>query len=167
MTSAKKLILMRHAKTETHARTDHARVLTDRGRRDSRAAGVWLAAEQHVPDCILVSSAARARGTVDELIGELGGVEPSVIVLDGLYGADEYDVLAICAAYVPGETETAMVVGHNPTIALTSWLVQPEESRVETYFPTSGLAVFDVDVEWNEVDPGVGTFVTAHSPKDQ
>ena len=48
-------------------------------------------------------------------------------MLDELYGADEYDVLAICAAKVPSDAQTAMVVGHNPTMAMTAWLIQPEE----------------------------------------
>jgi len=167
MTSAKQLIVMRHAKTETHASSDHARVLTDRGERDSLNAGRWLASEGLAPDVVLVSSAARARGTVDHLVTGLGeGAAPEVVVLDELYGADEYDVLAICAARIPAASSIALVVGHNPTMAMTAWLVQPAETRADTYFPTSGLAVFEVDVEWNEVDPGVGAYVRSHTPKD-
>lgn len=156
---------MRHAKTESFASSDRVRELTERGRRDSRAAGRWLAASDLVPDCILVSSAARAGGTVDQLC-EAMGRRPEVVVLDELYGADEYDVLAICAAEVPSDIRTAMVVGHNPTMAMTAWLIQPEESRADTHFPTSGLAVFEIDVEWSEVDPGVGSLVTTHTPHD-
>jgi len=167
MTSAKQLIVMRHAKTEHHASSDHARVLTDRGEADSEAAGRWLAAEGLVPDVVLVSSAARARGTVERLVSGLGeGADPEVVVLDQLYGADEYDVLEICAERIPAGSRTALIVGHNPTMAMTSWLVQPEESRVDNYFPTSGLAVFEVDVEWNEVEPGVGAYVRSHTPQD-
>jgi phosphohistidine phosphatase len=167
MTSAKQLIVMRHAKTESHASSDHARVLTDRGERDSEAAGRWLAEQGLTPQVVLVSSAARARGTVDRLVAGLEfGPAPDVVVLDELYGADEYDVLALVAQHVPAGTGIAMVVGHNPTMAMTSWLVQPDEERVDTYFPTSGLAVFEVDVAWDEVDPGVGTFVRSHTPKD-
>ena len=59
-----------------------------------------------------------------------------------------------------------LVVGHNPTMAMTAWLIQPEETRAETYFPTSGIAVFEIDVEWSELDPGVGTLVATHTPHD-
>jgi len=163
--AAKQLILMRHAKTESFASSDHVRELTDRGERDSRHAGHWLASSELVPDCIVVSSAARARGTVDQVC-EAMGTRPQVIVLDELYGADEYDVLAVCAAKVPSQTQVAMVVGHNPTMAMTAWLIQPDESRAETYFPTSGIAVFEFDVEWSELDPGVGTLVSTHTPHD-
>lgn len=159
----KQLVVMRHAKTEAYASSDHVRELTERGRRNARDAGTWLKAHDLVADCILVSSAARARATVDALLETMGG-KPEVLVLDELYGADEYDVLAICAAKVPSDSRTVMVVGHNPTMAMTAWLIQPEESRADTYFPTSGLAVFEIDVEWNEVDPGVGILVDTHTP---
>ena len=161
----KQLIVMRHAKTEPHASSDHVRELTDRGRRNSRDAGTWMASRDLVPDCVLVSSAARARGTVDALLESLGA-RPQVVVLDELYGADEYDVLAICAAKVPSDARIAMVVGHNPTMAMTGWLIQPEESRADTYFPTSGIAVFEIEVEWSEVDPGVGTLTDTYTPHD-
>ena len=164
-TTTKQLIVMRHAKTESFATSDHVRELTDRGKRDSRGAGQWLAAQELVPDCILVSSASRARGTVDVLCDAMGS-RPEVIVLDELYGADEYDVLALCAAKIPNATSRAMVVGHNPTIEMTAWLIQPEDTRADTSFPTSGLAVFEVDVEWAEVDAGVGSLVATHTPHD-
>jgi phosphohistidine phosphatase len=163
--AAKQFIIMRHAKTESFASSDHVRELTERGKRDSRAAGQWLSVSELVPDCIVVSSAARARGTVDQLC-EAMGKRPEVIVLDELYGADEYDVLALCAATVPGDSQIALVVGHNPTMAMTAWLIQPEEARADTYFPTSGIAVFEIDAEWSELDPGVGTLVATHTPHD-
>ena len=37
------LIVMRHAKSEGSASSDHARPLTDQGRSDAQAVGRWLA----------------------------------------------------------------------------------------------------------------------------
>ena len=42
MTDRRRLIVMRHAKAENFADTDHERTLTDRGRADAEAAGARL-----------------------------------------------------------------------------------------------------------------------------
>ena len=57
------LVIMRHAKAERTAATDHARQLTDRGRRDAVAAGQMLAQSGASLELALVSTAARAQET--------------------------------------------------------------------------------------------------------
>src|SRR4029453_4877390 len=55
-----RLILLRHARAEQGAGTpDHQRELAKRGRRDAKAAGVWLAGHEIGFDLVLVSSSAR------------------------------------------------------------------------------------------------------------
>lgn len=157
------LIVMRHAKAEGYAGTDHDRELTDRGRSDSRAAGVWLADNDLAPDLILVSSAARALGTADEVCGGLG-VVPETKVISDLYGADEYDVVAICANEIPDETGCALVIGHNPTMEGTAVFMQPEDNRREISLPTAGIAVLEVPEPWHHLEPGSGSLVEAWTP---
>ena len=75
-------------------------------------------------------------------------------LVDDLYGADGYDVLETVADEVPDEVTTAMVVGHNPTMAQVAFLLQAEGAD-EVRFPTSGIGVFELDVDsWAELDGG-------------
>ena len=59
----RRLMLLRHAKTETHAPSgrDQDRRLDDRGHRDAAEMGDWIASHPPVPETVLVSHAVRAR----------------------------------------------------------------------------------------------------------
>jgi phosphohistidine phosphatase len=162
----RRLVVMRHAKAEASATSDHARDLTDRGRRQSREAGARMADSGLVPELVLVSSAVRARSTCREVLAGMGtGVEIDVQVLDSLYEADADDVLAACATEVPEETVTVLVIGHNPTIAETAEHLQPEEDRVDRSFPTAAYAAFSVEGAWADLAPGTGTLLDSYSPR--
>ena len=57
----KVLILFRHSKAEqVPGKPDHERSLTGRGRRDARAAGVWMHEHELGPELVLCSTAIRA-----------------------------------------------------------------------------------------------------------
>src|ERR1700737_246170 len=86
----RRLMLLRHAKTETDAPSgkDHDRRLDDRGQGDAADVGGWLARNRHVPDLVLVSSAIRALQTWNILAGVMKtGPRPLVAHLAELYGA--------------------------------------------------------------------------------
>jgi phosphohistidine phosphatase len=162
----RRLVLMRHAKAEASAASDHARDLTDRGRRQSRDVGARMADSGVVPELVLVSSAVRARSTCREVLAGIGtGLEIEVQVLDSLYDADADDVLAACATEVPAETVTVLVIGHNPTIAETAELLQPDQDRVELSFPTAAYAAFSVEGAWADLAPGTGRLLDSYGPK--
>ena len=46
----RRLVVIRHAKAEAVAASDHARTLTHRGRRDAAEAGLWARAAGVLPD---------------------------------------------------------------------------------------------------------------------
>src|SRR5580765_1770950 len=108
---SKRLVVVRHSKTEAWSTTDHARALTDRGRRDARDLGRWLKGIRVVPEVVLVSSATRALETA-ELMVETLGAKPAVTVLSELYAAGPDDVLVQCAT-IADDVSCAAVVGHN------------------------------------------------------
>jgi phosphohistidine phosphatase len=162
----RRLVVMRHAKAEASAASDHARDLTDRGRRQSRAAGARMADQGVVPELVLVSSATRARSTCREVLAGMGtGLEIDVRVLDSLYDADADDVLAACATEVPAETLTVLVIGHNPTIAETAELIQSGQDRVELSFPTAAYAAFSLEGAWADLAPGAGSLLDSYTPQ--
>ena len=166
MTTPRRLVVMRHAKAEGYAATDHDRRLTERGHRDAADAGRFLADLGVVPDHVLVSSATRTQETWAEVHAECGG-EPSVDVTRALYGAGPEDVLEAVRS-VPHEAGTVMFVGHNPTAATVAYLLDDgkgDAGATEVLlegFPTSALAVFEVEDPWTGVGGGVGRLTHAH-----
>jgi phosphohistidine phosphatase len=161
----RRIVVMRHAKTESAASSDHERELTDRGRRDARAAGGWLADQGLAPAVVLVSSAVRARSTADEVCAA-SGTTPDVRVLDSLYDGDEYDVIDACVAEVPEDADVVLVVGHNPTVTMAANLLQTDEERRHLALPTAALAVLDIPGTWSDLGPGAGSLVTVYEAGD-
>jgi phosphohistidine phosphatase len=152
----RRLILMRHAKAEQVAPTDHQRPLSTRGRADAIAAGEHLARIGLFPDYALVSSAARTLGTWDGVARSIGD-KTQVVVERALYGAAPAQVLEEISL-VPAETETLIVIGHNPTMEWLSFdLDDADESAasaravVASGFPTSAVTVFDVADGWADI----------------
>ncbi len=162
-TGTKRLIVMRHAKTENAAADDHARRLTQRGERDAVAAGTWLTRQHAVPEVVLVSSATRARATVDRLMDGLDA-KPDVQVLDELYGATAHDVVELCGR-IPARVKCAAVVGHNPTMAMVAQLLLGDDGRL-THFPTAAIAVIEVSAGWDVVEEASGSLLLTHTPHD-
>src|SRR3974390_366310 len=62
-----RLMLLRHAKTETDAPSGRAqdRRLDERGLRDAAEMGGWIGRHPPFPDCVFVSPAVRAQQTWD------------------------------------------------------------------------------------------------------
>ena len=109
-----RLLLMRHAEAASgEGLPDHERPLTERGEQDARTMGRWLQAQDTVPDIVWCSSALRARQTWAAAAAALAGPEPAF--LRSVYQAAPRDLLALLRE-VPVDIETAMLIGHNPTM---------------------------------------------------
>lgn len=165
--TARTLVLVRHAKAEAAAPSDHERRLTDRGRADAAEAGRWLAGAGVVPDHALVSDAARAVETWEELAAGAGW-DPDCETSAGLYAAgpeSALDLMRDC----PPEVRTLVVVGHNPTIATLAELLDDgegdEEASTELVtggFPTSAAVVLEVDGDWEDLAEAGATVRAFH-----
>ena len=61
----RRLMLLRHAKTEHDAPSGHDqdRRLDERGRLDAAAIGTWIGRHLPLPDAVMVSTAVRAKQT--------------------------------------------------------------------------------------------------------
>ena len=101
------LILWRHAEAED-GMPDLARELTDKGRKQAAKMAEWLRPRLPKDVRILVSPAQRARQTADALDMHYEVVEQIAP------GADAAQLLS--AVGWPEATETALVVGHQPTL---------------------------------------------------
>lgn len=151
------LVVMRHSQAEAQAVSDDRRALTAQGRADSAAAGRWLAGQGLRPDRALVSAALRTAQTW-EAVAEAAGWSVPAELDPGLYDAEPDTVLDLLRA-LDDDVRTAMVLGHNPTMASVAQLLDDgegdpgAENAMATGFPTSAAAVFEVAGEWG----GLGT----------
>lgn len=149
-----RLVLVRHAKAEQSAPTDFERPLSERGRRDARAAGAWLADRGIIPDAALVSAAVRATQTWQELCAG-GGYDESVAEVDrGLYQAG-VDTTIDLVRFTDESVRTLVVVGHNPTMEMFALLVDDGTGELDPSagYPTSALTVFELDDHWDVLGP--------------
>jgi phosphohistidine phosphatase len=157
-----RLIVMRHAKAgELPGGPDIERALKARGRRDAAAAGQWLRASGFRPDAVICSSSRRTRQTWQYLSAALGE-SASFVADERLYSADADGVIAII-----GETDeavhTLLYVGHNPAAAEVVAML----TGAELPFPTSAIAVIDVEVGWADIRAGAGALVASWTPTPQ
>ena len=149
------LIVFRHAKAAREpGLPDHQRPLTDRGRRNARAMGEWLAAEGLLPDHALISDAKRTRQTFQQSREKFP--ERLRVVSDPeLYHASE-DVLLAAIHHVPDSANCVLVCGHNPGLHdFTTGMVGAGErealDRFRAGMPTAAVAVLGLDLaRWRD-----------------
>lgn len=167
----RRLILLRHAKTERDAPSgkDQDRRLDERGHHDGADIGGWLAAENYLPDLALVSTATRARQTWELLRPAM----PSVPArhLPELYGADPSQLLRSIQDAGVEDPKSLMVVAHNPglhelALALIAGGDAAGRRALDSNLPTSGVAVIDFKTDdWDDVGFRSGQLARFASPK--
>ena len=92
MTATRRLILLRHAKSDWPDVPDRDRPLAKRGRRDAPKIGRWLRDRAYLPEIVICSDARRTRQTWDRVARELGG-SPSVTFEPRAYAASAMTLL--------------------------------------------------------------------------
>jgi phosphohistidine phosphatase len=172
----RRLMLLRHAKTETDAPSgrDQDRRLDERGHRDAAEIGGWIAGHPPFPETVLVSHATRARQTWDLAWEAMKDrvPAPQVEILPELYGAEPGQILeTIRSATAAADPKQLLLVGHNPGLHEIALMLigggDPAGARaIADNLPTAGLAVFDFDVEdWGDVGYRRGRLAQFVSPK--
>ncbi len=158
----KTLLLMRHAKSswDDEQLPDHERPLNDRGRLDAPVMGKRLA-KSTIPDRIVCSTARRARETASLVIDGLSYAGP-FDVLEGIYHATPAELISVITNVA--ESETLLVVGHNPGMSeLMERLTGSHESM-----PTAAIAFIELPIEeWSEVANAKGQLRDFWKPKDE
>ena len=154
--SPRPLVVVRHAKAQATAPSDHERLLAESGRADAADLGRWLADAEVVPDHALVSDAARTVETWAEM-ADAAGWDTDPEVSAALYDASPdaaLDLLREC----PPEARTVLVLGHNPTMGYLAEVLDDGEgdddavtALVTSGFPTAAAAIFEVAGEWADL----------------
>jgi phosphohistidine phosphatase len=157
-TSARRLILLRHAKAEPAGHvSDALRRLERRGLRQCLAVGAELRAAGLVPETVLVSTAVRARETWEQVAAALGdGPDPEVIMSDEMYGARADEVVDLVRV-TDARVRTLLVVGHEPAMSATAaYLAGSGEpahvAQVRSGLPTAAYALLAVGTPWAELE---------------
>lgn len=166
-----RLILLRHADAAAFAGGgDAERPLTQRGRQEAQRVGDYLAGAGLFPDLAVVSSAKRARETLDLALETFG--EPCPVYAEPrLYLAEAPTLLDLMQA-TPPFVQLLLAVGHNPGFHDYATLMVGHgdpfaRSRLEQGFPTAGLAVIDFDApNWAQAQIGTGVLDRFVTPAD-
>jgi phosphohistidine phosphatase len=171
----RRLLLLRHAKTENDAPSgrDQDRRLDDRGRKDAAEIGSFIASHPPFADCVLVSPAVRALQTWELVRAAMNDSVPAprVELLPELYGADPAQMLQTVRDASVSDPKQLMVIGHNPgmhelALALTSGGDSAGRRALSDNLPTSGLAIFDFAIDdWADVAFRRGRLMSFVSPK--
>jgi phosphohistidine phosphatase len=171
--SGRRLVLLRHAKSDWPDGPDHERPLAGRGRRDAPAVGRWLAESGFVPDAVVCSTALRARQTWELVAGALAETAlrppgrsrvPAVRFEPRVYEASVLSLLMLVREFEP-QWRTVLLVGHNPglaelTIGLTGSDTEPRA------FPTAFVAVVGLPGAWAEAAQGEGRLLAHTAPAE-
>ena len=165
----KKLGLYRHAKSDWDGGDidDFVRSLSDRGVRDARQMGRWLAFHGHLPERILSSPSRRTSETL-ALVGEGAGLELGARTewRDELYHASAATLRNVLRRQ--GSLAAVMVLAHNPGLEeLLAFLVDDDRAfgSYAKRFPTAGVYVLDVAGEWTSLRAGCARIVAHQRPK--
>jgi phosphohistidine phosphatase len=164
----RRLVLLRHAKSDWPDVADHDRPLAKRGRRDAPVVGDWLGRSGYAPDAVVCSTARRARETWELAAGGLaaaGGAAPEVRYEPRVYEASVLGLLMLVREF-PAGWRTALIVGHNPGMAeLTVGLTDPPPEPPSA-FPTGAVAVLGLPGGWAEAGPGEARLLAFAAPAD-
>jgi phosphohistidine phosphatase len=161
--TSRRLILLRHAKSDWPDVPDHDRPLAKRGRRDAPRIGRWLRDHGYLPDTVICSTARRTRQTWDLVAPELNG-SPKVQFEPRAYAASPQTLLYLCRE-LPDQCRAALMIGHNPGIEELAGALGAQ-GPAGLSFPTAAVAVFDVTGEWSELSPVQATLLDHVVPAD-
>lgn len=154
------LVLVRHAQA-AYSYPDHARPLTQAGVDQAARLGGVLAREIGSFNVAVCSDATRARQTFEQ-------IKQRAQVREwwfdrGVYNADEEDILTLARTF---EGDRALIVGHEPTISGTGYVLAREDDRGEVArgVPTATALILTLDGTWEDLAPTSCTLRVLFTP---
>lgn len=158
----RRIFLLRHAKSSWSdpGASDHERPLNRRGQEAARRIGAYFNRHQLVPQCVLCSTAARARATWDLVAAEVPSAPPPTYE-DRLYNAASDTILEVLRQ-TSAAVKSLLLVGHNPGLhELSTLLIASgdlgDRERLHEKLPAGGLVVIDFPIEdWSKLHPHSG-----------
>lgn len=161
----KTLYLLRHAKSSWSfdELSDSERPLNDRGRDDAPTMGRALAKRRICPDVLVSSPAVRAMSTAVLVAREMKYPHDKIVVEPGIYAAEVDDLLVIIRN-LPNSADSALLVGHNPTITDTANKLSPSTLNE---MPTAAVVCLRFECgQWAEVNKQNAEFYFYDYPRN-
>jgi phosphohistidine phosphatase len=149
---------------------DHDRDLAPRGEEAAPRMGRLIAEHKLAPDCVLSSTATRARRTWDLASAALSA-QPELVPRRDLYLAPSGRLLDIVRAH-GGNARRLMLVGHNPGLHdLAQRLVGEGDPKLRRKLaeklPTAALVHLTFEAgDWKALAPGSGRLIGFWRPRD-
>jgi phosphohistidine phosphatase len=164
MSGPRRLMLLRHAKSDWPDVPDRDRPLAKRGRRDAPVIGRWLRDHGYLPDTVICSAARRTRQTWELVARELGG-SPWVTFEPRAYAASAMTLLYLVRE-LSATSQAALLIGHNPGVAdlATSLARPPDHDDAPITFPTAAVAILAVSGDWADLFPGQARLLDYATP---
>ena len=167
--TSRRLILLRHAKSDWPDVPDRDRPLAKRGKRDAPVVGRWLRDQGYLPEIVICSAARRTRETWDLIAPELGG-SPSVTFEPRAYAANALTLLYLVRE-LPAACHAALLIGHNPGVSeLASTLIEAAGDDTPgapgLRFPTAAVAVLEFSGDWAGLSLARARLVAYTTPAD-
>lgn len=161
----KRLILVRHAKTEVirYDISDYQRNLVERGINDSKLIANKLFLKSIIPDLIISSPANRAIETSLLFANVLQYPVDMIEQIDDLYdGFTTQEFLTLLNQLGKGK-ETVLVVGHNPSIEYLAFNLTEEFYH---NVPTCTVIGIDFQIDdWSDIEVRTGKLAFYEYPK--
>ncbi len=160
----KKLILIRHGKSEWNGETlpDFERPLNKRGKRDCPVMAQRMVEANIMPERWISSTAKRARETVEIMNKVFALDEKRITWSDRLYLASPAEIAEVIARE-GGEASTLFLTGHNPGISELAAAISGV--RLDN-IPTCGIFGVQAEIEnWSEINTKRFTFDFFDYPK--
>ncbi|TQF02930.1 histidine phosphatase family protein [Kitasatospora acidiphila] len=168
--TARRIIVLRHAKADWPQVDDHERPLAERGRAEAPVAGEWLADSGLNPDLVLCSTSVRTRETWKLVSHELPKRQRHTVFEKRIYDATAGEIIEVLKE-TPDDVADLLLVGHNPGVQNLVEVLAGDESLGDALtqlrqrgFPTAGVAVLAFEGKWDGVEPGVAKLVSYYVP---
>jgi phosphohistidine phosphatase len=170
----KRLMLLRHglAARPLPGQGDFERNLTETGKAQANWLADNLREHSEFPECLLCSSAQRARQTWTQIANQLDGSKelPRANYRKELYLAAPDRLLRLLQE-LPESCKGALLVGHNPGLhLLAAFLAGPESDAaalksLRSGLPEAGLCIFSTgENDWQTLGRGSARLLSLHIP---
>lgn len=162
----KKLILMRHAKSDrSDLSNDFERPLSERGLTEAPQMGILIEKENIIPDLIICSPAKRTRETLKLVTNEIK--QKINIRFEDIIYENYYKDITDLIFRTSDDVDTLMIVGHNPSMEELSRYFTGLDYFYDK-FVTSALLLINFDVNsWRETKETRGKPIFFKTPKGQ
>jgi phosphohistidine phosphatase len=160
----KKLILLRHAKTEKdNEMKDIDRHIIEEGKASLKKTGIFFKNLAIIPELIICSVAKRAKETL-EIFLETTGINTKIKFEKLIYENDEKTIIELIRG-TDNKINNLMLIGHNPSFENIVSIIS-EDNLPEEGFKTSGIVIINFNSEsWKDIAKNKGILQLYMAPE--